>query len=126
MKGIQNKVIISQKVYIIHIYGLRHYKGKLSTFFSINVNAGSLGGTTNIQTILYLVPRCVKRVWCYRSHSVPYAGFQVLTVVDLNLVDNIFHVTTQETSSEVRSDDLGSQAIGPPLPIYLPTISLTS
>jgi hypothetical protein len=30
MKGTQNKTIISQKAFIIHIYGLHHYKGKLS------------------------------------------------------------------------------------------------
>jgi hypothetical protein len=34
MKGIKNKIIISQKPCIIHIYGLHHYKGKLSKFFS--------------------------------------------------------------------------------------------
>jgi hypothetical protein len=34
MKGIQNKIIISQKAFIIHIYGLHHYKGKLSKFIS--------------------------------------------------------------------------------------------
>jgi orotate phosphoribosyltransferase len=33
MKGIQNKIIISQKAFIIHIYGLHHYKWKLSKFF---------------------------------------------------------------------------------------------
>ena len=49
---------------------------------------GSLDGTTNIQTI--------QHVWCYHSHSVPYAGFQVLKVVDLNLVENVLHITSQE------------------------------
>jgi hypothetical protein len=34
MKCIQNKIIISQKAFIIHIYGLHHYKGKLSKFHS--------------------------------------------------------------------------------------------
>jgi hypothetical protein len=33
MKGIQNKIIISQKAFIIRIYGLRHSKGKLSEMF---------------------------------------------------------------------------------------------
>jgi hypothetical protein len=33
MKGIQNKIIIFQKAFIIHIYGLRYYKGKLTNFF---------------------------------------------------------------------------------------------
>jgi hypothetical protein len=33
MKSIQNKMIISQKVFIIHIYELHHYKRKLSKFF---------------------------------------------------------------------------------------------
>jgi hypothetical protein len=86
MKGIQNKIFISQKAFIIPFYGSQHYKGKLSTFllqyiiFSINFNVGSLGGTTNIQTIFDLVPRCLKQVCCYRSHSVPYADFQVLKV----------------------------------------------
>jgi hypothetical protein len=35
-------------------------------------------------------------VWFYREHSVPYAGFQVLKVVDLDLVDYVLHITTQE------------------------------
>jgi hypothetical protein len=34
MKGIQNKIFISQKTIIIHIYGLHHYKGKPSKFVS--------------------------------------------------------------------------------------------
>jgi hypothetical protein len=34
MKVIQNKIIITQKAFIIHIYGLHHYKGKLSKNFS--------------------------------------------------------------------------------------------
>jgi hypothetical protein len=33
MKGIQNKIIVSQIAFIIYIYGLHHYKGKLSEFF---------------------------------------------------------------------------------------------
>jgi hypothetical protein len=33
MKGIQNKIIVSQKAFIIHIYGLHHNKGKLSNIF---------------------------------------------------------------------------------------------
>jgi hypothetical protein len=57
---------------------------------------GSLGGTTNIQTIFDLVPFSLKHVRCYRSHSVSYVGFQVLKVVDLNLVDNVPHITPQE------------------------------
>jgi hypothetical protein len=50
MKGIQNKIIISQEAFVIHIYGLLCYKGKLSEFFSeyINFRVGSLDGTTNI------------------------------------------------------------------------------
>jgi hypothetical protein len=85
MKGIQNIILISQKAFIIHIYGLHNYKGKLSKVFfseyiSKKTNVGSLGGTTNIQTIFDLVPRCFKHVWCYRSNSVPYADFQVLTL----------------------------------------------
>jgi hypothetical protein len=64
--------------------------------FPINFYVGSLGGTTNIQTIFDLVPRCLKYVWCYRSHSIFYTGFQVLKVFDLKLVDNVFHTTPQE------------------------------
>jgi hypothetical protein len=62
-KGIQNKIIISRKTFIMHIYGLHHYKGKLSKIFSgyltfsINFNVGSPGDTKNIQTIFDLVPR---------------------------------------------------------------------
>jgi hypothetical protein len=75
-------------------------KGSYQSFykyitFSINVSVGSLGGTTNIRTIFDLVQRCLKHIWCYRSHSVPYAGFQVLKVIDLNLVDNVLHITPQ-------------------------------
>jgi hypothetical protein len=33
MKGIQNKIIIYQKAFIIHIYGLPHYKGNYQSFF---------------------------------------------------------------------------------------------
>jgi hypothetical protein len=29
MKGIQNKIIVSQKAFITHIYKQHHYKGKL-------------------------------------------------------------------------------------------------
>jgi hypothetical protein len=57
--------------------------------FSINFNVGSLGGATNIQTIFDLLPRWLKLVLCYRSKSVPYGGFQVLKVVDLDLVENV-------------------------------------
>jgi hypothetical protein len=32
MKGIQNKIIISEKVFIRHVYRLRHYKWKLSNY----------------------------------------------------------------------------------------------
>jgi hypothetical protein len=77
-------------------------KGNYQSFFSdyitfsINFNLGSLGGTTNIQTIFDLVQRHLKHVWCYRSHSIPYAGIQVLKLVDLNLVDNVIHITSQE------------------------------
>jgi hypothetical protein len=96
LKGIQNKIIIYQKALIIHIYELRHCKGKLQEYitFSVNFSVGSLNGTTNIQTIFDLVTRCLKHVWCYHSHSVPYVGFQLLKVVDLNLVDNTIHITT--------------------------------
>jgi hypothetical protein len=61
-------MIISQKGFIIHIYVLHSYKGKLSKFFSeyinfsVNFSVGSLGGMTNIQTIFDLVPRCLKHV----------------------------------------------------------------
>jgi hypothetical protein len=59
MKCIKNKIIISQKTCILHIYGLHHYKGQLSKYFlgiyvSVNLYVGSLGGTTNMQTIFDL------------------------------------------------------------------------
>jgi hypothetical protein len=102
MKGIQNKIIISQKALIIHICGLHHYQRKLLKFFSeyitfsVNFNVGFLSGMTNIQMIFDLLPRCMMPVLCYSSHSIPCAGFQVLKVVDLNLVDNVLHITAQE------------------------------
>jgi hypothetical protein len=75
-------------------------KGNYQSFseyitFLINFNVGSLGGPINIQTIFDVVPCCFKHVWCYRSHSVPYAGFQALKVIDLILVDNVVHITPQ-------------------------------
>jgi hypothetical protein len=105
-------------------------KGKYQSFseyttFSINYNVGSLDDKTNIQTILDLVPRCLKHVWCYLSHSIHYAGFQVLTVVDLNVVDNVLHIIPQEKSTGIKSGDLVGQAIGLLLPIHLPAISLS-
>jgi hypothetical protein len=57
---------------------------------------GSLGGTTNNQTMFDLVPLCLKHVYCYRSYNVPYAGFEVLKVIDLNLVDTVLHISPQE------------------------------
>jgi hypothetical protein len=68
MKGIQNKIIITQKAFTIYIYELHNYKGKLSKFFSeyitftANFNVVSLDDTTNIQTIFDLVPRCLKYI----------------------------------------------------------------
>jgi hypothetical protein len=130
VKGIQNKIIISKKAFIIHIYGLHHYNGKLSKFFfeyitfPVNFNVGSLGGMTNVQTIFDLVPRCLKHVWCYHSHSVPYAGFQVFKVIDLYLVNKVLHITPEEKSNGVKSGDSGGQVTGSPLPMHFPTSSL--
>jgi hypothetical protein len=65
MKGIQNKIIISQKAFITHIYGLHHYKAKSSKIFSehitfsVTLSVGSLGGMTNIQMIFDLSARCM-------------------------------------------------------------------
>jgi hypothetical protein len=53
---------------------------------------GLFGGMTNTQTIFNLIPHCLKHDWCYCSHSVPYVGFQLLKVIDLNLVDNVVFV----------------------------------
>jgi hypothetical protein len=50
----------------------------------------------NIQILFDLVPHCLKHVWCYCSHSIPCVGFQVLKVIDLNLVDNVLHITPQD------------------------------
>jgi hypothetical protein len=89
---------------------------------------GSLGGMTNIQTIFDLVPTLLEAclvLWCYCSQSIPYAGFQVLKVVDLNLVDNILQIAPQEKFHEVKSGDLGGQVIGPILPIHFSAISLS-
>lgn len=73
--------------------GYTTIKGNYQSFseyitFSTNFSMGFLGAWTNIQTI--------QHVWCYHSHSVPYAGFQVLQVIDLNLVDSVLHITPQE------------------------------
>jgi hypothetical protein len=127
MKGIQKNNCISESIYYTHLWVTSLRRETIKVFseyitFSINFNVGSLGGTTNIKMILYLIPRCLKHAWCYHSHRVPYAGFQVLNVVDLNLADNVLHITK---SSGVKSGNLGGQAIGPPLSIHLPGISLS-
>jgi hypothetical protein len=68
----------------------------------------------------------LKHVWCYRSHSVPHAGFQVLKFVDLNLVENVLHITPKKKKSTgLKSGDLGGQAIDPHLPIHITAISLS-
>jgi hypothetical protein len=77
--------------------------------FIINVIVGSLGGTTNIQTIF----------------DIPYTGFQVPTIVDLNMLDNVLHITPHEKIQLINSGYLGCQAIGPLLPIHHPAISLS-
>jgi hypothetical protein len=61
--------------------------------YNLNFSVGSLGSMITIQTIFDLVPLCWKHVTCYGSHNVPYADFQMLKVVDLNLVDNVLHIT---------------------------------
>jgi hypothetical protein len=97
MKGIQNNT--SESIYYTHLWFTPLQRDTINVFFSgyttfsIDFNVDSIGGTTNIQTIFGLVPRCLKHFWCYRSHSVPYAGIQVLKVVELNLV---LHITPQE------------------------------
>jgi hypothetical protein len=86
MKGIKNKIVISQDL-LYTFMGYTITKGNYKSFFSeyvtfsVNFNVSSLGGTTSTQTILDLVPRCLKRVWCYRRDSFPYAGFEILKVI---------------------------------------------
>jgi hypothetical protein len=92
---------MSESIYYTHLWVTSLQRETIKVFseyitFSINFNVGSLGGTTNIQTIFDLVPRCLKHVWCYRSQRVPYAGFQVFKVIDLNLLDNVLHITPHE------------------------------
>jgi hypothetical protein len=72
---------------------------------------GPLGGTLNIQAIFDLVPRCLKHVWCYRSQS-PLCG---LSGVDLNLTDNVLHITPQKQSKGVKSGVLWGQVISSPI-----------
>jgi hypothetical protein len=80
MKGIQNKIIISEKAFIIHIYGLQPLQKETVEVFSefitvyVNFSVDSLGGTTNIQMIFKLIPRRLKHIWCYHSHSIPLCG----------------------------------------------------
>jgi hypothetical protein len=57
--------------------------------------------------------------------TVTTAGFEVLKVLDLNLVNNVLHINQKKKSIGVKSGGLGGQAIGPPLPIHLPAISLS-
>jgi hypothetical protein len=57
---------------------------------------GTPSGTTNIQIILDLCPCVLKHVVGCRYHRVPYAGFQLLKVVVIDLVDEVLHITPEK------------------------------
>jgi hypothetical protein len=99
MKGIQNKIIVSQKAFIIDNYGLHHYKGKPSKFLFEYINL-SVNWCDKYSDDIRPRSRYLKYIWCYRSHRVPYAGFQALKVADLNLVENFLHITPQGTKQQ--------------------------
>lgn len=46
-----------------------------------------------MQAVFDLCPQVLKHVVGDRSHSVPYAGFQLLKVVVVDLVDEVIHLT---------------------------------
>ena len=77
---------MSQNLFIIETPGLAHYSGRLSKFFfwllpvSVDFIVGSPRGTTHIQTVFDVCPRVSKNVMGYRSHSVPFPGFQALKI----------------------------------------------
>jgi hypothetical protein len=56
MKGIQNKIIMSQKAFIIHIYGLHHYKSKISKFFSDYITFSINLGCAVVQSVSRWLP----------------------------------------------------------------------
>jgi hypothetical protein len=84
MKGIQNKIIIAQKAFIIHVYGSHYYKGEaIKDFWAYNFLNKFQRGLPWWQNKYsdYIRPHSMLLKAClvlHRSHSVPYDGFQVL------------------------------------------------
>jgi hypothetical protein len=72
MKGIQNKIIISQEEFIIHINGLHHYKGKLTIFLCVYNFLNKFQRGLPWWHDKY---PGLKHVWCYRSHRAPMRTF---------------------------------------------------
>ena len=87
--GCRKEKFTSQNLFIIQAAGLAHYRGKLSKFFiwllsaSVDFSVGSPRGTADIQMIFDVCPHV------YRSHSVPFPGFQTLKIVVFDLVDEV-------------------------------------
>jgi hypothetical protein len=92
MIGIKKEKCFSGNVYIIRTLSVHHFKGKLFRIFMALAHlnrfqcGGTPDGTKNIHDIRVLYT-CLKFVMGYLSHSVRYAGFPLLKVIFLDVVD---------------------------------------
>jgi len=59
----------------------------------LDLNTGTFGGTTNIQTAFELCPRVLKQVVGYRGRRIPCAGLQLPKIAVFDLIDEVFHIT---------------------------------
>jgi hypothetical protein len=117
---------ISWNVFNIQMSGLHHDKGKLSKVFSsplptlVDFNVGTPIGTKiswQYSTSVHILKRAV----CYHSHSIPYAGFQLLKICYFwPSVWSYPHNPIHKGSSGVTSGDLGGQATDVPLLTHPP------
>jgi hypothetical protein len=101
----QNKVVccVRLSTYIFYFsYCISNTTGYplLKSSNSVDFSVGLPRGTTYIQTIFDICPRVSKNVKGYRSHSVPFPGFQTLKVVVFDLVDEVrtrlYHMVTPQ------------------------------
>jgi hypothetical protein len=54
-------------------------------YYLVNFSVGTLGGTNNIQEIFCVFPRVFGACCGYRTHSIPYAGSQLMAIVIFDL-----------------------------------------
>lgn len=92
-KGIQNKACILESIYYTFMVDKeKQLKLFLYVIVSITLNLGFCGGTTNSRTICNFIASCFKHVLCHRSHIVIYFSFDMLNVMEFDLVYDIVYI----------------------------------